>query len=306
MDEYISQEAATAEVPRRPTFDPPPPRRVLLPAVLFLLTCLSTLYAGGARTGQLADGSYVFHFDWTYGLTYMAAVIAILSAHEMGHFLQARRHGVPASWPYFIPMPFTPLGTMGAVIGMRGSQADRKQLFDIGLTGPLAGLAVLLPIAWYGIRIAVPTQVPDDAIVFHDPLLFQWMIRWLRPECPPDQVFINNPYYMAAWVGMLITGLNMVPISQLDGGHTAYALFGRGAYLLARLVVLGALASMFYTQQYTWMMMLLLVMAIGIDHPPTLDDRVELGFGRRLIGLLSLVIPLLCLAPLPISTAGGG
>lgn len=107
MDEYISHEAATDELPRRPTFAPPPPRRVLLPGVLFVLTCLSTLYAGGHRPVDYGEGIVaellsmvdLSHFALAHGIQYMAAVIAILSAHEMGHFLQAWRHGVPASWP---------------------------------------------------------------------------------------------------------------------------------------------------------------------------------------------------------------
>ena len=106
----------------------------------------------------------------------MLSVMAILLAHEMGHFVQAVRHGVPASLPYFIPMPLTPIGTMGAVIGMQGSKADRRQLFDIGITGPLAGLVVALPIAWYGVatrRAVSPAPIVPPTWIASDPLLFQ-------------------------------------------------------------------------------------------------------------------------------------
>src|SRR5262249_45528911 len=147
------------------------------------------------------------------------------------HFIQAVRYGVPASLPFFIPMPFTPLGTMGAVIGMQGSDADRKELFDIGLTGPLAGLFVALPLTWYGIQVAhpFPLNVPAG-LHFQDPLLLKGMMWYLRPDLQAGQELTMNPFLMAGWVGMLITGLNMLPISQLDGGHVAYAILGRRAY----------------------------------------------------------------------------
>ena len=218
---------------------------------------------------------------WHDGLVYMAAVMGILLAHEMGHFVQAVRYGVPASLPFFIPMPFTPLGTMGAVIGMQGSEADRKELFDIGLSGPLAGLLVALPITWIGIQQAEPFPLNVPAgIHYQDPLLFKVLMQKLHPELLPGQELTMNPLLMAGWVGMLITGLNMLPISQLDGGHVSYALFGKGSFWIARGVVVAALAFMRITGVYGWMVMLLLVMLIGIQHPPTANDRVELGWGR--------------------------
>lgn len=143
--------------------------RTRIPAVLFVATAISTFWVS-ATDGDLLGTLAAFERavatsdfaaplrsigeHWWQGAVYMSAVMGILLAHEMGHYLQARRYRVPASLPYFIPMPISPLGTMGAVIGMRGSRADRKQLFDIGLTGPWAGLVVALPLAWAGIRSA--------------------------------------------------------------------------------------------------------------------------------------------------------
>lgn len=269
----------------------------MLPLVLFLLTCLSTFLTGGSFSESQGDYQFQHYFVWRDGLAYMLAVMSILVAHEMGHYLQALRHGVPASLPFFIPMPLSPIGTMGAVIGM-GAQSDRKQLFDIGLTGPLAGLVVAVPVAWYGVMTAVPHTGPiGDGMVAADPLFFQWLIARLRPELSPDTVFAWNPYYMAAWVGLLITGLNMLPVSQLDGGHVAYALFGRRAHLLARAVVAAALFYAVVENQYNWLVMLAVVFFIGIDHPPTSNDAVELGWPRRLLGYASLTIPIFCLAP---------
>ncbi|MES1213745.1 MAG: site-2 protease family protein [Singulisphaera sp.] len=297
-----------------------PPRRVLLPVLLFAATCLTTFWAGSSPSVQImrhefvnrvfpnfgggADG-IVLIGRWHDGLVYMLAVMGILLAHEMGHFLQALRYGVPASLPFFIPMPLTPLGTMGAVIGMQGSEADRKELFDIGLTGPLAGLLVALPITWIGIQQAQPFPMNVQAgLLYQDPLLFKVLMQKLHPELLPGQELTMNPLLMAGWVGMLITGLNMLPISQLDGGHVSYALFGKGSFWIARGVVAAAVCFIFFAEVYGWMVMLLLVTMIGIQHPPTANDRVELGWGRRILGLASLAIPVLCLAPNPISAIG--
>jgi membrane-associated protease RseP (regulator of RpoE activity) len=303
VDEYITQHGPLAVPPAVE----PPPRRKLLPLGLFVLTCLSTFFTGGAWSVLIDPHEYVYlyYFNADDGLRYMLSVMGILLAHEMGHFVQAVRHGVPASLPYFIPMPLTPIGTMGAVIGMQGSKADRRQLFDIGITGPLAGLIVALPLAWYGVATAVPLPPPttpavEATWVASDPWVFQMLMRHLHPDLPVDTVFAWNPYYMAAWVGMLITGLNMLPLSQLDGGHVSYALFGRWSHLLARGVVLAAITYMIRQEQYTWIMMLAVVFFIGIDHPPTSNDEVKLGWGRRLLGFASLAIPVLCLAPTPI------
>jgi membrane-associated protease RseP (regulator of RpoE activity) len=282
-------------------------RRVALPLFLFIATCFSTFLAGMAGQHALsvllrpALFARVFQEHWQSGLAYMLAVMGILLAHEMGHFLQALRYRVNASLPFFIPMPISPIGTMGAVIGMQGSQANRKELFDIGLSGPLAGLVLAIPIAWYGVMQAEVVPKAMGGLFFGDPLIMQYMMQWLRPEVGPHETLVMNPFLMAGWVGLLITGLNMVPISQLDGGHVSYALFGRGAWFVARLVLFGVMAFILFWQAYQWLVMLLLVMAIGTDHPPTRNDHVPIGWWRYLLGLASLAIPIFCLAPIPIS-----
>ncbi len=305
--------AEVIDDPREPEWQPQPyRRRVWLPLILFVCTCLTTFWAGVCQgdpailvifAGPQAILEILGH-GWRDGLIYMSAVMAILLAHELGHFWQAVRNHVPASFPIFIPMPITPLGTMGAVIAMQGASADRRQLFDIGLTGPLAGLVVALPIAWFGIAHAVPIDDPRllrDQVVFHNPLLMQAMIEMLHPNVPTDQVFQFDPLMRAAWVGMLVTGLNMLPVSQLDGGHVAYALFGKRSKVLAYGVVASALLFMAWSQQLSWIIMLLLIMLIGVEHRPTANDYVPLGRTRRFIGVLSLSIPLLCFHPSAIS-----
>lgn len=287
------------EVVEEPYLPPVPPERpaigrVALPVALFLASCATTYYVGNYMFGP--EG----------GLIYMGSVMAIIFTHEMGHFLQSLRYRVPASLPYFIPMPLSYIGTMGAVIGMAGSRADRKEMFDIGISGPLAGLVLCVPATVYGVWIATPVTNPamTGPVEFGDPLLIKLLIGWLHPDWGYGANIYTNPFLHAGWVGLLITGLNMMPVSQLDGGHVAYCLFGRRAHWVARGVILAAIAFIaFYPQAMGWVLMIALVLLIGPDHPPTSDDTVELGWPRKIIGFASLAIPLFCLAPIPLSVS---
>jgi len=175
----------------------PHQRRILLPVLLFIATCLSTFLTGMALDSEVLNGNAFLLLrhpsliasvganSWRDGLIYMAAVMSILLAHEMGHFLQAVRYHVPASLPFFIPMPFSPIGTMGAVIGMQGSQANRKELFDIGLSGPIAGLVLAIPITIVGLLYAQPQlHSSPGELNFGAPWLMRMMMHWLRPEVP--------------------------------------------------------------------------------------------------------------------------
>jgi membrane-associated protease RseP (regulator of RpoE activity) len=280
----------------------PPGRRVLLPIVLFLATCISTYAAGATDWAPAilfenpAEAGERLLQNWQNGLIYMAAVIGILLTHEMGHFLQTVRYHVPASFPFFIPLPGLGIGTMGAVIAMEGSRGNRKQLFDIGISGPLAGLVVAIPIIIFGIQHAQPLHhVPS----FHvrDPWIFKLLTQWLRPELPANVILAKGPLLMAGWVGMLITGLNMMPVSQLDGGHVIYGLFGKRAHWIAKAFVCCAIAAMIAYDSYGWVLMLIVAILIGIEHPPTRDDNVQLGPVRTVIGWLSLAIPVFCFTP---------
>ena len=297
-------------------------RPVGLPLVLFVITCISTFYAGAAHwnpTGYMelffrnAAEHWSQHsplaalskawldatqtMSWPQGFSYMGVVMGLLLAHEMGHFLMTLRNRIPATLPFFIPMPIVPFGTLGAVIGMEGSQANRRQVFDLGIAGPLAGFAVTLPVLWLGILQLTNQPVAGHSFCFHNPLILQYMIAWLRPGYPtPNVIYLNqfNPFLMAGWVGLLVTGLNMLPMSMLDGGHVAYALLGRRAHLLARALIVAAILYIIASEAYFWVVFLVLVLLLGADHPPTADDRCRLGWFRQILGWASLLIPLLC------------
>ena len=254
--------------------------------------------------GQLRGGGPSMAAHWREGALYAVAVLAILASHEMGHFLTALVHRIPTSLPYFIPLPLTPFGTMGAVISMRGSHADRRQMFDLGVAGPLAGLAVAIPITCLGIqRLAPPAGFGVD-IAFHSPLIFTLLTQWLRPDAATDSVIYLsqlNPLLMAGWVGMFVTGLNMLPVSQLDGGHVSYALLGRHAHTLARALLVVAILYIVVDEKYIWVLMVVLVTLMGTDHPPTANDHARLGPFRYVLGWAAMTIPILCFSPLGIS-----
>jgi Zn-dependent protease len=291
--------AAHARGPRR--------RRIALPVMLFLATCLSTFFAAAAgwepsRSMIGVDYRGIILQNWGEGLIYMVCVVAILLAHEMGHFLATVRYGVPASLPFFIPLPVvTPLGTLGAVIGMDGRKADRRELFDIGIAGPLAGLVLAVPIFVVGVA-TMDLGAPAGGLFGMDiPIFGRWLFELLHPDQYHRNLIITsaqlNPYYMAGWVGMLVTGLNMMPISQLDGGHVLYALFGKRAHVMARLLVLLLIVYIVFWEAGIWAPMLVLVILLGIDHPRTADDTARLGWFRRWLGCVALLIPVLCLPP---------
>lgn len=282
------------------------PRRMRLPLILFAVTCVSTFFAGA--TGWLPllyivtlDGDGMRRAivrNWQDGFIYMGCVLAILLTHEMGHFLATLRHRVPASFPFFLPLPISPIGTMGAVIAMDGTKADRKEMFDIGLAGPLAGLVVIVPVILVGIH-QIDWGTPQyGPFLLDTPLAVRLFLDHTQPAGYVSGLDISysqlNPYLMAGWVGLLITGLNMLPVSQLDGGHVIFTLFGKRSYWIARGFMVVAIGYILYAQAGWWSLMVVLILLMGVDHPPTRDDTVRLGWFRTSLGLLSLLIPIFC------------
>ena len=288
-------------------------RKTVLPLLLFMGTCLSTFFVGAAKWSPVGpffkaivdwdffDIRILMLANWDTGLAYMFFVILIIWLHEMGHFVATLIYRVPASYPFFLPLPINPIGTMGAVIAMHGHTADRKQIFDIGLAGPIAGLVAAIPIAWFGVAQLDLTTQAFGGIGFRLPLLMEWFAQW--SEVPGyqvgDVVWLSqlNPMFVAGWVGMLITGLNMMPVGQLDGGHVTYTLFGKAAHWIAKGTMLFAIAFMVYYQTLMMILMVVLLLLIGTEHPPTRDDHVPIGWFRWTIGLASLAIPVFCFPP---------
>jgi len=282
--------AELATGPRPRNFRP----RKRFASILFVCTCLSTWLTGGYFFGAA-------EFNAAAGLRYSLPLMMILVFHEMGHYLQARRYFVPATLPYFIPMPLiVPFGTMGAVIIQGAGVANRRSLFDIAITGPLAGLVVAIPVTFYGILVSEHQLIEKDAMVFGDPLLLKWMYQYVHGPLPQQHDVILNPYLFAGWVGVFITGLNLVPIGQLDGGHILYTLIGRWAHLVSYAILGSVVAYMTYTGKYSFILMIVLLLMMGPRHPPTADDTVSLGWFRVLLGWLSLMFVVIGLTPEPL------
>ena len=277
------------------------PPRIRLQALLFVLTCCTTFAAGVAGWQPLLLGvddevSLQIAAHWQRGLAYMAAVMAVLGAHEAGHFIAARIHRIPATLPFFIPVPVLLTGTLGAVIGMEGSRANRRQLFDIAIAGPLAGLVVALPLLSIGLLTGEAARQSPFAM----PPLASGILRLIRPDIAPGGTIAPNALFMAGWVGLLVTGLNMIPISQLDGGHVSYAVFGRRAHWIARGVLIASITAIVLLGRTNWIAMVVIVTLLGTDHPPIRNDGRPLGLARTAMGLLSFLIPIVTFMPEPL------
>ena len=317
--------AATDLPPPLPEPASPPRRRLpWLALVMFVLTVGTTLVVGiesslgGQRLlgqvlhGRIGLGEALVPLLLS-GLPYVFALLGFFLAHEMGHYLACRRYHVDCTVPYFIPAPslISLIGTFGAVIRIRGRIPTRRALFDIGIAGPLAGFAVAVPLVIAGI-LEAPVEsagpVPPGAFLFGDSLL-TWGLAWLlRPEAR-DAVLIMNPVYLAGWVGIFATALNLLPAGQLDGGHILYAasprVHARMALLVpAFLVSLAATRVLLYGEWTTvvlWATWSSLILLFGRRHPPPdVWDR-ELGPGRSLLAFAALLILILSFMPVPLS-----
>ena len=193
-------------------------------------------------------------------------------------------------------MPVLLTGTLGAVIGMEGSRANRRQLFDIAIAGPLAGLVVALPLLSIGLLTGEAARQSPFAM----PPLASGILRLIRPDIAPGGTIAPNALFMAGWVGLLVTGLNMIPISQLDGGHVSYAVFGRRAHWIARGVLIASITAIVLLGRTNWIAMVVIVTLLGTDHPPIRNDGRPLGLARTAMGLLSFLIPIVTFMPEPL------
>ena len=197
-------------------------------------------------------------------------------------------------------MPFGPLGTFGAVIVMDDEVPNSRALFDVGISGPLAGLVPTLIFLYYGIQWSHIGPRQPNEFEFGDPLLFQWTVYWLFGHIPPDLTLHLHPVAFAAWAGLLLTALNLLPFGQLDGGHILYALLGRKSMIFVYCIFVAAIIVVIWFQLWHWSLLLFLLILIGIEHPPTANDAMPLTFWRRCLGWATLLFVFIGLAPTPI------
>ena len=291
-----------------------------LPVVLMALTFLSTFYVGaGMVLGKAPSSPSELQAGWVFSLPLMA----ILMAHEFGHFFAGKYHRVDVSPPYFIPVPFFLLGTMGAVIQIRQRIRSRNALLDIGAAGPLCGLIVAVPVVVFGLATSPVEPLPDTAYILEGrSLLYLGLLYLLKGPIPAGYDIMLTPTALAGWAGLLITMINLLPFGQLDGGHVAYALMGPrqnriSKRLLRLLPVLAAVICVAYgipsylngvrgdrlvydaSAGLHWLVwagvLWLLTRATGPGHPPTEDS--ELSPRRQLVGWFTLSLFLLLFMP---------
>lgn len=299
------------------TFAPPPPprHRYWLHALLFLVTLLSTTVVGVGLARSFDQGR-PFDFDLgfsTYvtmwhdpslllaGLPFSITLLSILTAHEFGHYLAARYYHVDVTLPFFLPAP-TLIGTLGAFIRIRSAILSKRILFDIGVAGPLAGFVMLIwPLA---IGVSMSKIIPGIAVhgdlIFGTPLLLR-LFEWARfPGVATANIYLH-PVARAAWVGLLATAINLLPIGQLDGGHILYAFIGERTKILSRIFV-GMLVPMGLFFTYSWLVWAALLFFFGMRHP-SIVDPMPIGRTRRWLGVAALAMFLLSFTAAPIRPA---
>jgi len=313
----------------------PRPSKVWVNLLLFFLTVLSVLFVGtlyayqGPVPGSLTGLLWVLISHLWIGWPYAVSLLAILLAHEFGHYFVGRARGAAVTLPYFIPFPFSQIGTMGAFIQMKSIPKNKRALFDLAIAGPLAGLVVAIPVLLYGLStssLALVTAAPGafaegnsllyllaKFIVFGKllpappdlsglPLLYHWISYFFIGQPSPvgsTDVFINQVAW-AAWVGLLVTFLNLIPAGQLDGGHILYAVFGKKANrILPVILVVTVLLGFLWVGWWLWAVLIFL---FGRSHAEPLDQITQLDPKRKALAVLVLIVFLVTLAPIPFIT----
>lgn len=280
------------------------PRKWVPNVILLLLTLVTTTFMGAV----LAQGELILQnprllFQQPQliltGLPSALTIMSILGIHELSHYLVARRNRIETTLPYFIPVPLG-FGTFGAIIHSRTPWENRKALFDVGLAGPLAGLVVALPVFFVGLLLSPARPHIPGSVSLGSPLLLQWAekLAYLIRGIPQEYDIYANAMTFAAWFGVLVTGVNLLPVGQLDGGHVAYAVLGQwarvlGIVILVALIVLGALV---WSGWYIWAA---LIFMSGLQHPAPLNALEPLGTRRLVVGLLVFVLTILLFSPSP-------
>jgi membrane-associated protease RseP (regulator of RpoE activity) len=330
----------TEEPPVARRFPRPTARQWTLHAALFVFTAITTTISGivwtagpeleaatEAGPGTGGGGGSLLLIPWYYlsgvahiawqalthsailapGIKFSASLLAILTAHESGHYLFCRYYGVDATLPFFIPQPPGLLpGTFGAFIKMKSPVPSRRALFDIGLAGPLAGFIVIIPIAFVGVLTLQPANIPPGVtpgLIFNDPLLFRLLARAFNIDLNASLV---NPFYLAAWVGLLVTALNLMPVGQLDGGHGTFSVFGPrwhwwiGRIAFVTMAATSVLGWLWHNSPTGFLYVVLLAVMLRVRHPQ--PERMEpLGMMRVIIGIITLIVFALCFLPFPIT-----
>lgn len=261
--------------------------KILFNIILLLATICTTIFAGYI----LGEG------DIWKALAFSAALLGIIGTHELAHYFAARKHGVHATLPYFIPAP-TIIGTFGALINVKSPIPTRKALFDLGYSGPLAGFLVAIPVLIIGLHLSTVAANPNVSMLFIPPLIMELITYFAAPTATPDQVLLLHPVAFAGWVGIIVTMLNLMPVAFLDGGHISRSLFSQKIHKIVS--ILGIMVTI----ALGWYLMaglMVFIFIMGKSHPGALDNVAPLNRNRKIMAVLILIIFILCLSPFPIT-----
>lgn len=264
--------------------------------ILFIVTFLTTLTAGALQKGIniIAEPGRIVE-----GLPFAGTLMTILLCHELSHYIASKKHHTKATLPYFIPAPSI-IGTFGAFIKMKSPIITRKALIDIGASGPIAGFIVSVIASIIGLSMSqvVSVQHAEGALSLGDSILFSFLSKVVIGVTPDNHDILLHPVAFAGWIGLFVTSLNLIPIGQLDGGHVAFAILGeRHRYISIVLVVVLAVLGIFYWEG--WALWAVLMLILGIKHPPVLYWEVPLDPKRRFIGIFTFIIFIITFIPSP-------
>ena len=320
--------SSAAEIPEQPDLPPAWPPLPELPYVpltpeprrdppwryvlLFLLTIYTTTAAGRGHylSFYLGFGGGFNPFTpWELmvrGLWYSVPILSILGCHELGHYFACRYYGVAASRPYFIPMPLVLTGTLGAFIRIRQPIPSKRELFDIGIAGPIAGFVIAVPVLFFGMYLSHIGELPrgfhGEVFNFGEPILLK-LAAFLTFGTTGDNMVISmHPMAFAGWFGLLATALNLFPIGQLDGGHISYAVLGRKSTIVTLVMVVCLIGLAFWSTSWAvWAgLTTLMLIVFGPHHPRTLDEDIPLDPTRKALAVFAVIMFILCFTPAPI------
>jgi membrane-associated protease RseP (regulator of RpoE activity) len=253
--------------------------------ILFLITIATTFFAG----------YYFIGHGVLDGIAFSVAIMAIIGTHETAHYLAARKYGVKATLPYFIPAP-TFIGTFGAVINVKSPIPTKNALFDLGASGPLAGFIVTIPVLIIGIYLSTVEPLKAGSVIFNPPLLMSIIAYFTAPSVPGGYMLNIHPLAFAGWVGVVVTMLNLMPVAFLDGGHISRSLFKKNIHKTISLI------GVLITIALGWIPMALLmafIMIFSREHPGALDNITKLSRNRKILTVVLIIVFILCLAPAP-------
>ncbi len=261
----------------------------ILNIILLIATVMSTTLTGSTFYGK---------FDLIGGFIFSLAVMFVLGSHEMGHYLVAKRWRMRTSLPYFIPFP-TIIGTLGAVIKYKGIIPNRRALFDVGVAGPLTGIAAAVIVLFIGLKLPFKPEIhgKGEVLLLGNSPLFSLIATLAGFK---SNSFIH-PIAFAGWIGLFVTFINLIPVGQLDGGHILRAMIGKYSDVVSRIIPFLLIAAGLYIGSYSghfWIMWGLITMFFSLyPHPGPVDDDTPLDKKRYAIGILTFILGLACFTP---------